>query len=171
MEINWKEVSKSPGYISLKATLTKDLQSNNRDKQRNRRPLRDNPELIKHFNWIIARAIHYSHWLQKPLQDVLNEWESKRNYFWLGYYQDSKFPKLNPKSDHVGRISLRNAYKTDRWYKNDPLKATKLYFKQLVYQQISKSKRTGKKKRWTMDQKKRHQRYQEIIGTKPKSVS
>ena len=105
MQINWKEVAKSPGYRSLKAAYAHDIRKKNRTKS----------ELLRHFKWVIGRATHYSQKQNRLIQEVLNEWESRRTYWWLNYYQECKQPKLLPKPKYSRPITLRG---TIRAYKN-----------------------------------------------------
>lgn len=97
MKIDWKVVASSPGYKSLKASYVRDLTRGNRSKQ----------ELLRKFRWVIDRAKHYAHHKGTFLQDVLNHWESKRDYWWLNYYQESNQPKF-----HSGSIKRRKNLKT-----------------------------------------------------------
>lgn len=85
--LDWKAISKSPGYISLKKAYVHDVQKGWRSKAESRR----------HFKWVIGRAMHYSIKLRKPIESILNEWEEKRDYWWLNYYQASNQPKLHKK--------------------------------------------------------------------------
>lgn len=47
------------------------------------------------YAWVIERAKHYAEFCKLSLQDVLNEWEADRGYWYLNYYQDSNQPLLN----------------------------------------------------------------------------
>lgn len=84
MEIDWKHVASTPGYRSLKAAYVADIQRGWRSKAKS----------LRLFNWVINRARHYAHVQQRPIEDVLNEWEERRNQWWVGYYQAANQPKL-----------------------------------------------------------------------------
>lgn len=162
MNIDWKVVSQSNGYKSLKAAYERDVQDAHKDAQRGRRPMRNKQEFRKLFDWVIARAIHYAYHKQTTVDVILNQWEKSRNgSWWLNSYGESHQPWL-VKSKHVKRRTLRNYYKKDSWYKQDSKKASKYYFVELVRQQKHKSKRQGKKARWD----KRTRDYKTYLKTK-----
>lgn len=81
--IDWKEVSKSEGYKSLKAAYIFDV-------------LRYGNKIsnYRHFQWVIGRACHYAIKTGKPLDLILKEWEEKRNYSWQNFYQNCNMPKI-----------------------------------------------------------------------------
>lgn len=153
MQINWKEVCKCPGYITLKKAMTTDITRKHRSKA----------ESLKQFQWVIARAKHYAYHLRKPIQEVLNEWESKRDYWWLNYYQESRQPKLN-KSELVKPMSIRTYHKRDHWLKKDPVKRKKRNLDAIVFLQKQKTKRKGNKERWSTEQKERQQRLKKSVS-------
>lgn len=148
MNIDWKVVSQSDGYKSLKAAYERDVQDAHKELQRGRRPMRDKQEFRKLFDWVISRAIHYAYHKQTTVDVILNQWEADRDYWWLNYYQESRQPWL-VKSEHVRHRTVRNYYKKDSWYKKDSKKVTKYYFIELVRLQKEQSKRKGKKARWS----------------------
>jgi len=51
------------------------------------------------FKWAIDRAKHYGEKLGLDWKDVLNSWESDRDYWYMNYYQDANQPEIN--SDRV----------------------------------------------------------------------
>lgn len=148
MKIDWKHVSKTPGYISLKKAVVEAHTCG--------RSFTKKAGHYKTFNWIISRAKHYAYHLNKTLEEVLNEWEAKRNYSYENYYQQSKFPKLNP-SPLVRPLSPKNYYKTNSWYR-DPVKRKAANFASIVRKQKHKSKRQGRTARWTTEMKVRYKR-------------
>jgi hypothetical protein len=91
MKINWKHLATTPGYRSLKAAYIRDVQK----ATRSARPMRDKTEFLKKFIWVIGRAKHYAQHFEVPIAIILNEWESKRNYWWLNYYQECNQPKFH----------------------------------------------------------------------------
>ena len=92
-KIDWKQVAKSPGYISLKEAYIKNVQENQLYINRGQRPMRDKAEFLRHFKWVIGRAMYYAHKYDCSITSVLYEWESRRDYWWLNFYQDSRQPK------------------------------------------------------------------------------
>lgn len=136
------------GYKSLKAAVV-------RDKGRSKKEIRER------FIWAIARAKHYAHHQNRPIEEVLNEWESKRKQWWFGYYDDSQQPRLN-KSDLVVRMSPKNYYKKGHFYKNDPIGRKKGNLAVIMRSQQQNAKRKGKKARWPMEQKKRQARRKSV---------
>lgn len=89
MNIDWKAVARSPGYRSLKAAYMHDVH----DAGRHPNPMRKKAELLKKFRWVIGRALHYAHHTGEPLEKILNQWEFKRDYWWINYYGEYKQPK------------------------------------------------------------------------------
>lgn len=147
MNIDWKVVSQSDGYKSLKAAYERDVQDAHKTAQRGRRPMRDKQEFRKKFDWVIARAIHYAYHKQTTVDVILNQWEAERGWCWyLNFYQESNQPWL-VKSEHVKRRTSRNAYKKE--YKHDPERGRKHYFAFLLREQKEQSKRKGNKARWS----------------------
>ena len=51
------------------------------------------------LNWIKTRAKEYAEFLKVDWLQIIDAWESERNYWYMNYYQDSNQPKLN--SNHV----------------------------------------------------------------------
>ena len=147
MNIDWKVVSQSDGYKSLKAAYERDVQDAHKTAQRGHRPMRNKQEFRKLFDWVIARATHYAYHKQTTVDVILNQWEARRDYWWLNYYQESNQPWLI-KSEHVKHRTLRNYCKKDAWHRKDTKKATKYYFDFLLREQKEQSKRKGKKVRW-----------------------
>ena len=65
MSIDWKHLASTEGYKSLKKAMTDDITNRNRQKA----------ELFSKFQWVIYRALHYSIFQNRTLEEVLNEWE------------------------------------------------------------------------------------------------
>lgn len=103
-QINWKHLATTKGYKSLKAAYIHDVRDAVARKQKFGRAMRDKAEFLKLFNWVINRAKHYSHHTGKPIDIILNEWEEKRTYWWLNFYQDCRQPKF--------RIKLKDKVKS-----------------------------------------------------------
>ena len=160
MKIDWKVVARSKGYKSLKAAMIRDIQSASKEIQRGHRPMRDKAEFHKHFNWVIARAVHYAHHTKTTLDVVLNNWEAQRSMcWWYGYYQDSQMRKLNRKNPHVAPMKMSTYYKCNRRYgprSKDKREAT---FREIMRVQKRNSLRKDKKARWSKREKDYQRKY------------
>lgn len=51
------------------------------------------------FKWVIDRAKHYEEKTCIPWEQILDSWESRRNYWYMNYYQECNQPEI--KSDRV----------------------------------------------------------------------
>lgn len=133
MKIDWKAVSKSEGYISLKKAMLQDIRKNYRTKE----------ESYTRFNWVICRAKHYAYTMNVPLETILNDWESKRNYCWVNFYGEGRQPKLTqtPTVVKTGSRSFKKYLK--EWYKHDPKKRAYLWLEHC------KNKGTKSPARWS----------------------
>lgn len=155
MNIDWKVVSQSDGYKSLKAAYVKDVQEANAYAQRGHRPMRNKQEFRDLFNFVISRAIHYAHHQKRYISDVLDEWESKRGHsWWLNHYGEHRQPWLI-KSEHVRYKSFATIRKEAiHRVRNAPDRVKRIesinkhYFNILLREQKEKSKRKGDKARW-----------------------
>lgn len=154
MQIDWKHLATTEGYISLKKAYIRDVQGAAKEKQRGRRPMRDKAVFLKLFNWVIARAKHYAEFTGRPIHEILNEWEAKRDYWWLNYYQECNQPKLfnSPNIKPIGIRGTIKYYKTSKWYVGEPERATRSLQKCL--HELALMART-KKAKWTAERKKR----------------
>lgn len=145
MNLDWKEISQSEGYRKLKAAMIYDIQERHRSKA----------ESHKKFRWVIARAMHYAHHQNRTIIEVLNDWESKRSYWWLNFYQESNQPRLfnHPNVQHRSLKSIRD--RDIYGIRNSPDKRERIasikkwYFKALVrlQQHLSKRKKNKARKR------------------------
>jgi hypothetical protein len=95
MKIDWKKVSKSDGYKSLKKAYIRDVQNSAHLLRKGLRG-RSKEEFRRHFKRAIGLAMHFSHKWQLPLETVLDHWESKRDYWWLNFYQRGCVSRLKP---------------------------------------------------------------------------
>lgn len=75
------------GYKSLRAAVDRDYET---EKDRNK-PFHNYEEK---FAWVIERAQQYAAALDLPASDILDAWESARNYWYMNYYQESQQPKI-----------------------------------------------------------------------------
>lgn len=108
MNVSFKELSKSPGYKSLKKSVLFDCNDRHKhdgpgcfnplgcDKGRERRNQCHHRPCDK-FKWAIDRAQHYSHYTGVSVVDILNTWEKGRSYWYQNYYQNANQPKLTEK--------------------------------------------------------------------------
>lgn len=157
MKIDWKIVCQSAGYKSLKAAYQKTLQNLQRysSDKHTWYVEREKKEAKDKFQWVIARATHYAHYLNTTIDAILDNWEDKRNYNWQNYYQDCRQPKLN-KSEHVKPQKpikyYRNEVKTARNTFNRIL-ARKRVFRTILEEQKKNSKRKDKTARWSKNKK------------------
>lgn len=148
MEIDWKKVSQCPGYKSLKAAYIKDAMAAGQHPN----PMRKKPELYRHFQFAINRAKHYAHHLNCSIEDVLNDWEEKRDCWWLGYYTAHHRRKFH--SDSIkpqGKAGLRKYYK--RAYAHEPRILQRMLHR--ISTQEKRIRENGKKPRWSKQRKRR----------------
>ncbi|GEK52317.1 hypothetical protein [Vreelandella venusta] len=152
MHIDWKAVSRSPGYQSLKAAYMQDVQ----ESKKHQNPMRDKEEFLTKFRWVIGRAMHYAERQGRSIEEVLNEWEAKRDYWWLNFYQEGKQPKLSSgKPRNVKPIKPTTYVRSGGGHSRDPVRR---------FQSIRDTRRwiaremrahKGKKHRWPRYRKKR----------------
>jgi hypothetical protein len=76
------------GYKKLKKAIEDDTKSG-----------RSLEERMKSLTFAVERAKHYEEKTGLNACDVLNAWESRRNYWYMNYYQNSKQPEI--KGDRV----------------------------------------------------------------------
>ena len=150
MNIDWKVVANSPGYKSIKAAYIKSAMQAGEQKH----PMRDKAELYKNFQWVICRAKHYAEHLNWTIESVLVEWEAKRTYGILNYYQDCRQPKFHSGlKKPIGVKGTRNFYKNHRFYGDELNIRKKIVLEAIALNQ--KKRDAGKKPRWSPARKKR----------------
>lgn len=157
MKIDWKAVSQSVGYRSLKKAYIKDVV----DAAKHKHPMRKKQEFLKLFGWVIARAKHYSVRTGATFESVLEHMEKGRDYWWLNYYQGSRQPKLP--SGKPRNVKPANA---ETYYRKDSKRckyAPGLLLKKLRTERtrVAKEnrKQLGKAARWPASRKKREAEY------------
>ena len=152
MKIDWKHLATTEGYKSLKNDVIRDIKS--------KRTFNSKENLWNRFHWIINRAKHYAHETGLTIENILNQWEAKRNYWWVNYYQESNFQKLTRTSTvkKQGLTGLIKYYKTDRWYINDPKHIRNRILS--AKQEHAKKLRT-KKPKWSAKRKQQAKKYRE----------
>ena len=158
MDIDWKHLAKTDGYKSLKAAYIKSVMDAEKSRARGHRPMRDKAEFLELFNWVIARAKHYAHHTSKPIDTVLTEWESKRDYWWLNYYQDCRQPKFHSNSKKpISMGGMRKLITLDGFYRNDKKAKARRIVDCISREQKKNSSKV--KQRWSMDRKARYKRH------------
>ena len=55
----------------------------------------DKQSVEEKYNFVIARAKEYAEHLGLNYEDIIEKWESKRNYSFVNYYQDANQPKID----------------------------------------------------------------------------
>ena len=97
MQINYKTLSKSPGYKSLKAAVLRDVKPGRTcfNLHGCSTKLQCSGDPCFKFRWILDRVAHYSHKTGISPEIILNAWEEDRTYWYQNYYQDSNQPKLD----------------------------------------------------------------------------
>lgn len=149
MKVDWKYFSQSKGYKSLKEAYIRDCKEAGKEKN----PMRNKAEFYKHFQWVIARCLHYASKQNRQPWDVLDEWESGRSYWWLNYYQDCRQPKIRQESISKTEKGIRGIKK---YYKNARFPDSNNQTNQRVIAYL-KGKR-AKKSRWTIERKSRRKK-------------
>lgn len=118
MKIDFKKLSKHPGYQSLKKAVISDCMkgskcfnlsgcNNKKDRLCSHRP-------CEKFKWVIDRAKHYANKTGLDVGDIIDVWEENRSYWYQNYYQDSNQPKLtgmnvlifNTKQDFISAVKI-----------------------------------------------------------------
>ena len=153
MQIDWKYLATTPGYISLKATYVKAVQDAETHRRRFKsKPMRDKEEYLTHFNWIIGRAKHYAKHRACSLEAVLNEWEAKRDYCWLNNYQEGRQPKIH--SNSTKRIGIKGIKKYNKkcHFSRDQQSRKNATSHELC--RLQRHASTKSPKRWTSEYKK-----------------
>lgn len=116
MKVNWKEVSKHPGYQIIRTAV---MQAAKGDKW-NKKPCGhfnprgcDKPRLTDEspdchrsrvcdkFKWIMDRATHYAYKTGLSVGEILDAWEEDRSYWYVNYYQGANQPRIKGDSVRV----------------------------------------------------------------------
>ncbi|ENM5750403.1 hypothetical protein V4V53_002151 [Vibrio mimicus] len=144
MNVDWKYFSQTKGYKSLKEAYMSDARRSGKEA----RAMHSKGELYEKFQWVISRCFHYAHVLNKQPWDVLDEWESKRDYWWLNYYQESRQPKIRPESISKKPMHIRGIKK---YYKNVRSPDSNTIVNSRIGDHLRKQR--TKKPRWTAKRK------------------
>jgi len=152
MQIDWKTVSRSEGYGSLKAAYMSDLRAKHRS--------RSKAELQKHFRWVIGRAMHYAVRQGRELHHVLNQWERERQSWWFGWYIDHRQPKLpSGKPRNVKPMKSATYVRSDYFHSRDPIRRFKSIRDTRRRLASELRAKQGKKERWSTECKRREAQY------------
>ena len=87
--LDWKKISRSKGYTSLKAAYVRDVQELQKRNRRGHHPTRGKEEYRGYFKKAIGLAMRYSNKFDMEIEEVLNIWENYRDCWWLSFYQES----------------------------------------------------------------------------------
>ncbi|WP_310619652.1 hypothetical protein [Flexibacterium corallicola] len=85
-----KSITECDGYRSLRASVDHDLDRNFRSHNYEGK-----------FQWVIDRAKHYADALDMEPADILDAWETSRDYWYMNYYQECNQPKIEADSVRV----------------------------------------------------------------------
>lgn len=77
------EITQSEGFKKLIAAVEAD-ENKNPGSQNYRSKL----------NWVVERAKHYSDKTGLEVSNIFDAWENQRDYWYMNYYQDNKFPLI-----------------------------------------------------------------------------
>ena len=142
MKPDWKAISKSPGYLSLKASYINTVKRG--------RSFDTKQQLYLQFNKIITRAIKHSIHTGVSVERVLELWENDRTYDWVNYYNHSKIKAVHSKSlKPLGMIGARKYFKSRSYYSKE--ESDRIWRRWIRgYQPRNKIKYAGYKARWDM---------------------
>lgn len=98
-KLNWKVISASPGYRSLKAAYVKDVQGAQNVVRRKFHAGRKKQDYRRIFKEVIGFVMKYSSKWGVSFVEILNHWEQIRGpVWWLGFYQESTLARNKPAS-------------------------------------------------------------------------
>lgn len=144
VKLDWKEISKSSGYVSLKNAYIEGLQ--------HKRHLRNKKDFRKEFYRIIGLVQHYAQQdTSVSFIQVLNAWENDRLGWWFGHYRNT-FKKLH--SNALKTMGPKGIRKYRKKF------STRQYIKKSRCQDIMLHQKQASKKepkRWPMNRKIRQQ--------------
>lgn len=144
MKVDWKYIAGTPGYVSLKVAYENSAMKADAFRK---------DALYKQFQWVINRAKHYAHYRGLNLDEVLDQWEVRRNYYWCNYYQDSNFPRLDVPDVKRGPLTLNKIRRIAKAGYRDPKLRQMYVFR--TYMKMQREQSTKSPYRWTMVRKKR----------------
>jgi hypothetical protein len=83
-------IEESEGYKNLRAAIESDEPSGWKIEER-----------MKKLSFAVDRAKHYEEKTGIPAGEILTAWESRRDYWYMNYYQDAGQPKIDADSVRV----------------------------------------------------------------------
>ena len=113
IKIDFKSLSNSKGYKRLKQDVIDTILRDTRDKRKDKICFsvtgcnkKSGNCVCFHrycntFKWAIDRAKHYALFFNMKVEEVLDAWEDDRSYWFMNFYQDCNFPKLNLKNSKL----------------------------------------------------------------------
>jgi hypothetical protein len=112
-KIDWKHVSKTSGYLSLKAAYVKDLNCPPKRLPRSKANLKEK------FYWIINRAKYFANYHNIELATVLLNWEMERKLnrieqWWYGYYSEYSTQFRKHHSNSVKPMGIKGFKKANK---------------------------------------------------------
>jgi hypothetical protein len=155
MKIDWKSLAQSPGYKSLKAAYMADAHKAGSVKH----PMRSKEELYNTFRRAINCAKNHALRTGQPVEQVLNDWEFKRDYWWYSFYGDHKITKLPSGKPRNVRHPKPTAYIAKMYHRHSPAKRFALIKKDKLREAHHARKAAGKKPRWPQFKKRNQARY------------
>ena len=120
----------------------------------NRKP---DARYMESFNFAINRAKHYSNHTGKPVEDILNEWEEKRDHNFISFYSAHKLPKFN-----TGSLKKHGINQVKKWYKRENL-SPRYRSKRIIQLIQSVQPKRIKKARWSNEYKARKKQHREYL--------
>ena len=149
MNINWKEVCQSPGYISMQAAVADEAACTAKWGRKS------DERYAKAFSFAINRAKHYAYHFGCNVQDILNGWEGQRDYNFISFYSNHHLPKFHSGNKQLMGVRKQiKRYKIDRHY--NPKEKQERILLLLIGQQKATSKKA--KPRWSAEYKARIKR-------------
>jgi len=148
-KIDWKHLSTTEGYISLKKAYIADVQ----EARRRQNPMRDKTEFYREFRAIICKAQAQAEYENRPIHEVLTEWESTRRQWWFGCYNGTtRFQKPRVVSSLKPHTIKGFRKRLKEWSHNSPQETKNRVCEEI--QRTHKTASTKLKPRWTMAKKK-----------------
>ena len=98
-KLNWKVISASPGYRSLKAAYVRDVQRAQMNVRKGWAVGRDKPVFYRFFKEVIGLVMKYANKWGISFETVLDHWEEVRgSQWWLATYQEYWLERNKPAS-------------------------------------------------------------------------
>lgn len=153
MKIDWKHLATTTGYKSIKAAYIKDITWKWGTKK---------DVAIDYFNKIIGKAKSHAHHTGRSIEQVLNEWEEKRDSALSSFYSDFHMPKARAK-DSLNRQGIKGGRKYNAKWNRDP--EIRKHANCTMINRINKAASKKSKPRWDTSYKKREAERREWLKT------